>query len=706
MHHTPVFLQDLALILIVAGSISIVFQSLRIPLVLGYLISGFLLGPHFTLLPSLTDSSSIATWSELGLIFLMFGLGLHFRTRDLLRSTGAAQTALMQFGLPLILVFTTTQLLGLGREFGFFLATALSISSTSMILKTFEENSIMANQSSKLSMQVLVFEDLLALLSIVILSGFAISHSLDGWRVIEIGFRFLVFLVGFLIVGLFLVPQVFSFFEKKISSESLLLFSLGLCFLYVKLAASLGFSTAFGAFLMGAILAETRYRETLDRLLQPLKYLFLAVFFISLGMMLEPKVFLEKGWLILLFAGLAIAGKFFGNFLGHLSAGEKAEPAFAASLPMVMIGEFSLLIAGLAAQTKNLSQDFLSLVAGLTLILSAVGPLLVRNEKKLFKALAQVPGFRKITQKIAREKSPDSAHSPVFMLIPVCLLVIWTLLIERLGKAFFQTLPLPDWIELTLLWALHVCGLMVFSSGLLVSMTQSQKQVWILHSSRAFISLLCLMLQLVAFPSSLSALGTALIYIFFHTRVSGLFYQIFQKLEVRFLQQFANEAFEPQYSQTPWETHLHDFTMGEKSKLIGTPIKDLKALHLPVLISSIRRGESVLVAPGGEETFQAFDVISALGTDDALKSFEKKINEMHTRETLVNPELFNVLLTPDHVLVGKRLIDSDLRNKALCLVVGIERGPEKIPTPGANFVLDAGDILWLVGEREKFNQAY
>lgn len=728
------------MILVVAGAIAVIFQRLKIPLILGYLLAGFFLGPRFDFLPTITDQKSLTLWSELGLIFLMLGLGLHFRVQDLLKAQKHARTAVIQFTLTFALAYLASVLFQLENSLRLFFAAAIAITSTSLVTKTFEEAGLTQKHSSQLVLKTLIFEDVLALFSIVILSGYAINHSLPGSQVIETAFRFIIFLFGFLIFGLFLVPQLSQLLKGSVSQEVILLFGLGLCFLYVMIASQLGFSSAFGAFLMGAILAETPFRSSLERLLNPLKSLFLAVFFISIGMMLDPRIFFQRP-LLLLGGGLAlIFGKIFGNLWGHLSNGESPKNALAASLPMVMIGEFSLLIASMAKHSvpvggaNGSGTDFTSLLVGIILISACLGPFLIQFEPNLYRLSLKIDFFKKLQNTVNTAPSKSSAANitlgAVSLFAPISIVILWTLLVEKIlsftqrlllsaaeeGPSFLTFFGTPNSNGETLLvslilWSVHLAVGLVFLVGLVKTLFDSSSfasRKLSLRLSIGFVGLFLLTLQSLLFSFPLPLISVALLGLIFYFDADSIFLSVYRRLETQLLKQlkFSGSAQNALFEKTPWESHLSEFEVPLNSIMTGVRLQDLKNyIQEPVLVSFIQRGSKSIAGPGGQEILCPGDIIGAHGSDQALTDFYAIISRTiplpgkgyDSVPPVQESILYPLELSSESPFVGKSLEDAKIRERLKALVVGIERGSQKIPSPAAHFVLQSQDRLWLIG---------
>ena len=339
---------DLAVILVAAGVITVVFKWLKQPLVLGYILAGFFIGPYFPWFPAITDAANIHVWSDIGIVFLMFGLGLEFSIKKLKKvgATGAI-TALTELAIMFLIGSSVGKLLGFGSMECTFLGCMLSISSTSIIIKSFDDMKLKQQKFTSTVTAVLVVEDLVAVLLLVVLSTVSVSKSFDGGALVGQMVKLVFFLVAWFVFGIYLIPTFLRWMRKYMSEETLLILAVGLCFGMVVLAAHAGFSTALGAFVMGAILSETIEADVIHRLVTPLKNLFGAVFFVSVGMLVDPSVLVKFIVPILVIALTIIVFKSLAATIGVTLSGRPLKTAVQSGFCFCQIGEFSFIIAAL-----------------------------------------------------------------------------------------------------------------------------------------------------------------------------------------------------------------------------------------------------------------------------------------------------------------------------------------------------------------------
>ena len=374
----PIFL-DLAIILITAGAITIVFKWLKQPLVLGYIVAGFFIGPYFPWFPAITDDSNVHVWSDIGIVFLMFALGLEFSIKKLKRvgATGAI-TALTELVIMFVIGNTVGHLLGMGNMDSIFLGCMLSISSTTIIIKSFDDLKLKQQRFTSTVTAVLVVEDLIAVLLLVVLSTLSVGKSFNG---AELGLS-LVKLVFSLIVwftfGIFLIPTFLRWMRKWMTEETLCIVAVGLCFGMVVLADFAGFSTALGAFVMGAILSETIEADVIHRIITPIKNLFGAVFFVSVGMLVNPEVLVKYIGPILIIAGTIVVFKSLSATTGILLSGKPLKTAMQGGFCFCQIGEFSFIIAGLGLSYHVIDPNLYPIIVTVSILTTFVTPYMIK----------------------------------------------------------------------------------------------------------------------------------------------------------------------------------------------------------------------------------------------------------------------------------------------------------------------------------------
>ena len=348
MSHLTPLISDLALILICAGITTLIFKKLKQPLVLGYIVAGFLCSPHFQFTPSVADEVNMQIWSEIGVIFLLFALGLDFSFKKMLKSGSSTVIAACTIIFCMILIgMFVGWLFGWKQMDCMFLGGMLAMSSTTIIYKAFDDMGLRQQRFAGIVLSILVLEDILAIVLMVMLTTLAVSKNFEGGEMAYSIVKLVFFLVLWFVVGIYLIPLFLRRVRRLMSNETLLIVSLALCFGMVVLAAKVGFSPAFGAFVMGSILSETIDSERIEHLVNPVKDLFGAIFFVSVGMMVDPAMIVEYiGPIIVIVLAILVGQTVFGTG-GVLLSGQPLKIAVQCGFSLTQIGEFAFIIASL-----------------------------------------------------------------------------------------------------------------------------------------------------------------------------------------------------------------------------------------------------------------------------------------------------------------------------------------------------------------------
>ena len=371
---------DLALILVTAGVITVIFKWLKQPLVLGYILAGFFIGPYFPWFPVVGDATSVRVWSDIGIVFLMFALGLEFSIKKLKKVGGTgAITALTELFIMFLIGNVVGHILGFKSMDCVFLGCMLSISSTAIIIKSFDDLKLKQQKYTSTVTAVLVVEDIIAVLLLVVLSTISVSKTFDGGQLVWSMVKLVFFLIVWFVFGIYLIPTFLRWMRKYMTEETLLLVAVGLCFGMVVLAAQAGFSTALGAFVMGAILAETIEADVIHRLVTPLKNLFSAVFFVSVGMLVQPAV-LGQNWLtVVVIAACIIIFKSLAATTGVLLSGKPLKTAVQSGFCFCQIGEFSFIIAGLGLSYGVIDENLYPIIVSVSILTTFVTPYMIKG---------------------------------------------------------------------------------------------------------------------------------------------------------------------------------------------------------------------------------------------------------------------------------------------------------------------------------------
>ncbi|HEY9364838.1 MAG TPA: cation:proton antiporter, partial [Chitinophagaceae bacterium] len=390
MGHLPKLIEDLALILIAGGITTLLFRRIKQPLVLGYIIAGFIVGPYFSLTPTVADTANIKTWADIGVIFLLFSLGLEFSFKKLMRVGGSASvTAFVE------IIFITTAGYLAGKAMGWsimdslFLGGMLASSSTTIIIRAFDELGVKTKQYARIVFGVLVVEDIVVILLMVLLSTMAVSKQFEGTEMVITILKLLFFLTLWFIAGIFLIPTFLKKAKKLLDEETLLIISIGLCLGMVVLATQVGFSAELGAFIMGSILAETTSAEKVEHVLKPVKDLFGAVFFVSVGMLIDPATIMEYKWPVIWVTLLTLFGKLFSTTLGALISGQPLKQSVQVGMSMAQIGEFAFIVATLGLSLGVISDFLFPVAVGASAITTFTTPYMIKYSGSFYESIAK-----------------------------------------------------------------------------------------------------------------------------------------------------------------------------------------------------------------------------------------------------------------------------------------------------------------------------
>src|SRR5690606_23224307 len=415
MGHLPKLIEDLALILFTGAITTLIFKWIKQPLVLGYIIAGFLVGPHLSITPTVADTENVETLAEIGVIFLLFRLGLEFSFKKLMRVGGAASiTAFVE------IIFITVSGYAVGKWMGWtnmdslFLGGMLASSSTTIIIKAFDELGVKTKQYARIVFGVLVVEDIVVILLMVLLSTVAVTQQFEGSEMLFTVARLMFFLLLWFIAGIFLLPSLLKQAKNLLDEETLLILSIGLCLGMVVIATQVGFSAELGAFIMGSIFAETTKAEKVEHLIKPVKDLFGAVFFVSVGMLIDPEAIMQYKWPVLWVTLLTLFGKFFSTTLGALLSGQPLKQSVQVGMSMAQIGEFAFIVATLGLSLGVISNFLFPVAVGASAITTFTTPYMIKGSGKLHRYILKAlpPGwveklnrYSSSTQKIQAESN-------------------------------------------------------------------------------------------------------------------------------------------------------------------------------------------------------------------------------------------------------------------------------------------------------------
>ena len=747
MSELPELVQDLALILVVAGFVTLLFKKLKQPLVLGYIVAGFLVSPHMPYTMSVVDQGDIQTWADIGVIFLLFSLGLDFSIKKILKM-GAS---------PIIAACTiifSMMLLGVivGHSFGWkemdciFLGGMVAMSSTTIIYKAFSDMGLTQQGFASTVMSVLILEDILAIVMMVMLSTVASGNSPDGVQllgsIMKIGF----FLVLWFVVGLFAIPLFLRSVRKILNSETLLIVSLGFCCLMAVISTQVGFSAAFGAFVMGSILAETVEADKIIRLVDPVKNLFGAIFFVSVGMLVKPDVIVQYAIPILLLVITILVGQALFGTLGYLLGGQTLKNAMRCGFSMAQVGEFAFIIATLGKSLGVISEFLYPVVVAVSVITTFLTPYMIRAAEPCYNVLVKhLPKrwVRRLTH-IQTNNAGESASTNNLWKVLMKKMIFNTLIYGILSAAVIAIMfsaALPICRNLSIKWTgSHwignaVCGFLtiLFIAPFLRSIVMKQnhseafKALWTdrrinrlpltatilarVLIALSFIFYICN--YLTRFKNALMiAVAVGLLILMLLSRwlkkrsitLERLFIQNLQSRDIEAQKQgkkkplFADHLIDR-------DIHIANLELPDDSLWAGKTLYSLKLRNrFGVHISSILRGSKHINIPNGGTILFPGDKLQAIGNDEQLTKLSKAM-KAELQPTITDIEkhemkLRSFTISKTSPFIGKTLKDSGIRDEYNCMVVGVDEGQQNLTLITPSRCLQAGDVLWVVGEEK------
>lgn len=748
MAEIPVMVKDLALILMVASIVTIVFKKLKQPLVLGYLVAGFLVSPHMPYTMSVMDDTEIENWADIGVIFTLFSLGLDFSFKKIVRM------GISPIISCIAIVFCMMMLgISVGHFFGWakmdciFLGGMLAMSSTTIIYKAFDDMGLRQQKFAGTVMSVLILEDILAIVMMVMLSAIASGNNPDGEQMVGSVIKIAFFLVLWFIVGIFAIPLFLRSVRRLINNETLLIIALGLCCAMSVLSTQVGFSSAFGAFVMGSILAETIEAEKITKVVEPVKNLFGAIFFVSVGMLVDPQILADYALPILVLVCTILIGQAFLGTFGFLLGGESLKSAMRCGFSMSQIGEFSFIIASLGLSLGVISNFLYPVVVAVSVITTFLTPYMIKFADPCYKVMENhLPHHLiHILNHLAMNHPSTTQQSKWRSLLRQMLIntVAYSILSAAVIAFMFSfTLPLmrqlfsswnQHWYANAITGILTVVSISPFLRAIIMKKNHSNewKRLWIESNTNRIPLLSTILIRF------LIALGFIFYICNYLTRFTNaliiligcviVFFMIASrwtkkksiKLERLFIRNLRSRDIEAQFKGTKrplYEGHLLDrdihiseFCVPSDSEWAGHPLKELHLRQrFGIDMSSILRGNHRINIPNGETVIFPGDKLQVIGNDEQTQKFAMALRqdiipedvEIEKREM----KLRQLIICGGSEFLGKTLVESGIRDRYNCMVVGLEEGEENLTKIAPSRTFEKGDIVWLVGEEEDLRQ--
>lgn len=749
MHGLPSLVTDLALILLLAAFTTLLCRKFNQPLVLGYILAGFLCGPVVDFLPTIADQENIKLWSEIGVIFLMFAVGLEFSIHKLVKvGLAGILSALFEVGGMMFLGIVLGQALGWTMMDSIFLGGMLAISSTMVAIKSLEDSGMKSHKFAGYAIGTLIIEDIVAIFMMVILSTVAVSQGISGLELtLTIG-RLLFYLAVWLMLGILLLPTLLHKVRDLLTDEVLLVLSLGICFGMVWIADALGFSSALGAFLAGSILAGTLHSDKIEHLVAPCKDLFGAVFFVSVGLLVVPATLVDYLLPILLITVITIVGKIFFLTLGMMAAGKDIATSVKSAFCLTQIGEFSYIIAALGT-SLGVTSDFLyPVIVAVSVVTAFTTPLMIGHAGGFADWLAGVmpeklrQGWEKYGNNDDDSALQDSdwlafgkgyiASLLLHMLISVGIIMLGIrVLAPLLADLSFGNVLVCVLVEL---------GIMPFVGQLLLHRDPNMTSLWlrgiknrlpllVLMLVRVLVAMLLLILPLywlIGFhPVWVVPGGVLLTLLLSRYR---RFTSLYLKIEAKFLANFNERKLQEQYAadkrgdfghRLNEDVFVRKFTCPEDSSIVGQSLLQLDWGRMGIKVIKIVRGRQHINIPDGAEQIHIGDSIWVLSDPKTLANFvyicrmrgmlqpvaeaEMSLHDyIEQQDGSAAEQIYCCAVSIADVprYAGKTIRGSSIKQDWSCFLLGLERDMLPINNPSPDMQLENGDLVWVLGSKQ------
>ena len=740
-------ISDLAVILIAAGIITLIFKCLKQPVVLGYIVAGILAGPAVPYIPTVSDPTNIKIWADIGVIFLLFAMGLEFSFKKLMTVGGTAVIASITIVSGMMFLgYTVGNALGFSHLSSIFLGGMLSMSSTAIVFKAFDDMGLRGQKFTGVVLGVLVVEDLVAVVLMVLLSTLAVSKQVEGMEMLESILKLGAFLIFWSLLGIYLIPSFLKKIKPFLNDETLLIIALGFCLGMVMIAAKAGFSSALGAFVMGSLLAETIEAEKIEKLVKPVKDLFAAIFFVSVGMMIQPDLLIEYLVPICILTILVIIGQIFFGSLGVLLSGQPLKIALQSGFSLTQIGEFAFIIASLGVSLKVTDDYLYPVIVAVSVVTTFLTPYMIRMATPVYQLIDNyLPSSIKLMLNRYSSGSNTVKHKSTWnkllksMLLDVILYTVLTIFSIIIFFTYVNPIIRENILGFKgalLSLSIILAIILPFLWAIIMKKNHSPEFLKLWNDSKfnrgPLVSLIAIKLLLCA-----SILKPVIVHIFnvasgvgFIITLLILLMIILSKklkkrslsIEKRFIDNFNGKTTDSNIGSPltdnilkslPFnDLHLMDFVVGQESSIVGRSLKEINFRQkYGINIVSIIRGERQINIPRGEERLYPFDKIIIVGTDEELDLFQEIIQKQDKeyRDQLaqsfnnnIKIEQFNI--EPDSPLIGRSIQQSDIRDKNACLILGIERDGKSMMNPPSQTVFKENDNVWVAGEYRQIVQ--
>ena len=735
-NHTNGLIGDLAWILLLGAIVTLLFKKLKQPVVLGYILAGFLASPKFEYLPSISNLENISFWAELGIVVLMFSIGLEFSFRKLMNSgSSAVVTALIIITGMTFAGFGVGCILGLNSINCVFLGGMISMSSTTIIMKALDDLGLKQKKFASLVLAVLIIEDLFAVLMLVLLSSLAMGDVKGMDFLFSIG-KLLFFLIIWFLVGVYVIPSFLTRVRSYLNDETLLVVAMGLCFSMAVFSVICGFSLELGAFVMGSILAGTVMAERMERVIGPVKNLFGSVFFISVGMMVDPHVLVQYWWQILILAAVVIAGMIIFGTLGMLVTGQNLKVAIESGFTLTQIGEFSFIIASLGMSLGVLDTSLYPIIVAVSVLTIFTTPYFIKMADGAYSLIEKrLPrGLEFLISRYSKQVSDSNETRRLWKaiikrylwrILLYSVILLAEIIFSRKFLFPFAEQLFPVWGKL-LATVVTLLAMAPFIVSLSFSTTAADERLQ-LHRTASFYDVPLVAMRIVRYLIALffivyfctlaysSIVGWIvgvgcfiLIMVFASTKLM----QNYHNMETRFMNNLNSRENTRLGTNNNLVDDMHQayIEVGQSTPFVGDKIKDTGLRRdYGVSISSIQRGDDYMPLPSPMARIFPGDILGVIGSDDQLKHLNEDIEEARVAYAARphmqhKAELKSLKLTEKSPIIGLPLGETNIQKDYYSMIVKIQRGEDEFIQPAPQTVLCAGDIIWVVGDPDFFDK--
>ena len=745
-------IQDLCVIMLTAGITSLLFKLFKQPVVLGYIIAGLLVGPYVCGASWITDAESVETWGQIGVLFLLFAMGLEFSFKKLI---AMGSTAIIAAGTVVVgmmsVGFLAGRLMGWNEINSLFLGGMICMSSTTIVFKAIDDMNLSSHKFASVAMGILIVEDLFAVVLMVLLSSIAVEQKFSGDELISRVWTLALYLVLWFVLGIYLLPTFLRKFKKHLNDETLVIFAVGLCLGMVLFSVKAGFSSALGAFVMGSILAETLEAERIEKLVQPIKNVFGSIFFVTVGMMIQPSLLAEYWLPIAIITIIVIVGQIFFGSLGTLLSGQTLKVSLQTGFCLVQVGEFAFIIAQFGQSAGVTDASLYPIVVAVSVITTFLTPYVMRMAIPAHDYLSthMNSGLLLLINRYSESRNQVGSSSlwknvlskvGVTILINTVIIIFmdllyfryaypWILEHARILMHYFSprtSVKIAELLSVVIILFLNAPFLhsiavkneKIEDSDVLWQQGNHQKMaiitIRIMRIVYAILIVSLIIFQVYDLTISFLALISLLVVLVF------IFSQGIRRQSMNIKTRFqtnltARDSHAEKHgtiarqfvsSLLPYDLHIATIELPPNSIYSGKTLSEMNIRrNSGASVVRVIRGDVDMNIPGGGKHIYPGDKLVVAGTDeqiDALKKmFERSIRRTDATVKRIRIDLEHFVVEEGSTLVGLSIAESRIRDKARCIVMGIRRGEDEyIMNPEPNEIFQPADVVLVAGESD------